>query len=77
MFKDIHLITKVRFRAEGCISVHRSGYSGQRLQGTECPKIYRKSVLQLLKYRSAIYLSDCSTNLQELLGHSVREHFKE
>ena len=31
---------------------------------TVCPKIYRKSVLHLLKYRFAVYLSRCSTDLQ-------------
>ena len=31
---------------------------------TECPKIYRKSVLHLLKYRFAVYLSRCSTDLR-------------
>ena len=31
---------------------------------TECPKIYRKSVLHLLKYIFAVYLSRCSTDLR-------------
>ena len=33
---------------------------------TECPKIYRKSVLHLLKYRYrfAVYLGRCSTDLR-------------
>ena len=30
----------------------------------ECPKIYRKSVLHLLKYTTNIYLSRCSTDLR-------------
>ena len=38
---------------------------------TECPKIYRKSVLNLLKYITNIYLSICSTDLRYILGHSV------
>ena len=38
---------------------------------TECPKINRKSVLHLLRYTENIYLSRCSTNLRQLLGHSV------
>ena len=38
---------------------------------TECTKIYRKSVLHLLKYRFAVYLSRCSTDLHYILGHSV------
>ena len=36
---------------------------------TECPRIYRKCVLHLLKYICAVYLSRCSTNLRLLLGH--------
>ena len=39
--------------------------------GTECPKIYRKSVLHLLKYRFKVYLSRCSTDLRYILGRSV------
>ena len=31
---------------------------------TECPKIYRKSVLHLLKYTTNLYLSRCSTDLR-------------
>ena len=31
---------------------------------TECPIIYRKSVLHLLKYTTNIYLSRCSTDLR-------------
>ena len=31
---------------------------------TECPKIYRKSVLHLLKYTENLYLSRCSTDLR-------------
>ena len=31
---------------------------------TECPKIYRKSVLHMLKYRFVVYLSRCNTNLR-------------
>ena len=31
---------------------------------TECPKIYRKSVLHLLKYRFAVNLSRCSIDLR-------------
>ena len=31
---------------------------------TECPKIYRKPVLYLLKHRFAVYLSRCSTDLR-------------
>ena len=31
---------------------------------TECPKIYRKSVLHLLKYRFAVYISRRSTDLR-------------
>ena len=38
---------------------------------TECPKIYQKSVLHLLWYRFAVYLSRYSTDLQYILGHSV------
>ena len=32
---------------------------GQLLQATECSKMYRKSVLNLLKYRFALYLNKC------------------
>ena len=32
---------------------------------TECPKIYRKSVLHLLKYKFAAYLSRCCTDLKK------------
>ena len=35
----------------------------------ECPKIYRKSVLHLLKYTANLYLS--STDMRYILGHSV------
>ena len=31
---------------------------------TECPKIYRKALLHLLKYRFAVYLTRCSTDLR-------------
>ena len=31
---------------------------------TECPKIYRKSVLHLLKYTVNLYLIRCSTDLR-------------
>ena len=37
----------------------RHGYSY-----TDCPKIYRKSLLRLLKYRFALYLSRFSTDLR-------------
>ena len=40
-------------------------------QCTECPKIYRKSVLHLLKYTANLYLSRCSTDLRYILRHSV------
>ena len=36
---------------------------------TECPKIYRKSVLHLLKYNVNLYLNICSTDLRYILGH--------
>ena len=32
--------------------------------GTECPKMYRKSVLSLFKYRFAVHLRRCSTDLR-------------
>ena len=35
-----------------------------RYSHTECPNIYRKSVLHLLKYTSNINLSKCSTDLR-------------
>ena len=31
---------------------------------TECPKIYRTSVLHLFKYGFSVYLSRCSTDLR-------------
>ena len=34
---------------------------GKSVDTTECPKIYRKSVRHLLKYRFAVYLNRCST----------------
>ena len=34
------------------------------VQYTECAVIYRESVLHLLKYRFAVYLSRCSTDLR-------------
>ena len=40
-------------------------------KNTECPKIYRKSVLHLLKYTANLYLSRGSTDLRYILGHSV------
>ena len=33
---------------------------------TECPKIYRKSVLHLLMYKFAVYLNRCSTDVVNL-----------
>ena len=39
-------------------------YNKMFLLHTECPKIYRKSVLHLLKLRSPEYLSRCSTDLR-------------
>ena len=33
---------------------------------TECPKIYRKTVLHLFRYRFAAYLSRCSTDLRKI-----------
>ena len=38
---------------------------------TECPEIYRKTILHLLKYAADLYLSRCSTDLLQFLGHSV------
>ena len=38
---------------------------------TECTKIYHKPVLDLLKFRFAVYLSRCSTELKYILGLSV------
>ena len=38
----------------------------------ECPKIYRKSVLHMLKYRFAVYLSRCSTDLRYIMRHLVQ-----
>ena len=39
---------------------------------TKCPKMYRKSLLHLLKYRFAVYLSRCSTDLRLNFGtHSM------
>ena len=43
-------------------------YSGK---STECLKIYRKSVLHLLKHAANLYLSRCRTDLRLILGHSV------
>ena len=44
--------------------IYRKDIAGKEyLPVTECPKIYRKSVLYLLKYRFAVYLSRCSTDL--------------
>ena len=41
------------------------------INGTECPKIYRKSLRHLLKYTATLYLSRCSTYLRYIFGHSV------
>ena len=35
------------------------GATANKYHYTECPKIYRKSVLHLLKYKFPIYLSRC------------------
>ena len=45
--------------------------STQYSPGTECPTIYRKSVLHLLKYRFTVYISRYSTHLRQILRHSV------
>ena len=39
---------------------------------TECPKMYRKSVLHLLKYRVTVYLNRCSADLRQILGHPLQ-----
>ena len=41
------------------------------LDCTECPKIYQKSVLHLLKYTTNLYSNKCSTDLRYILGHLV------
>ena len=33
-------------------------------EGTECPKIYRKSVRHLLRHTANLYFSRCSTDLR-------------
>ena len=38
---------------------------------TECPKIYRKSILHLLRCTANQYFGRCSTDLRFILGHSV------
>ena len=62
-----------------CLCPHLShsskGYGGISKSYTECPKIYRKSVLHLLKYRFVVYFSRRSTYLRKILGHSVVEDF--
>ena len=50
---------------------------GGRVKHTECPKIYRKSILHILKYTTNLYLSRCNTILRKILGHSVAIHFKD
>ena len=39
-------------------------------RNTECPKMYRKYVLYLLKYTENLYWSRCSTDFRYMLGHS-------
>ena len=39
--------------------------------GSECSEIYRKYVLNLLKYNANLYFCRCSTDLRYNLGHSV------
>ena len=41
-----------------------AGSPSKKTIQTECPKINRKSVLHLLKYRFAVYLSRCSTDFR-------------
>ena len=41
---------------------------------TECPKIYRKSVLHLLRYRLAVYLSLCTTDMRKILKFWDRQY---
>ena len=41
------------------------------IAGTECPKMFRKYVLHLLKCTTNLHLSRCSTDLQKILGYSV------
>ena len=44
---------------------HSTKWSRRQCQiATEFPKIYRKSVLHLLKYTANLYLSRCSTDLR-------------
>ena len=40
-------------------------------KSSECPNIYRKSVLHLLMGTFAVYLSRCSTDLRYVVGLSV------
>ena len=42
-----------------------------KLLHTACPKIYRKSVLHLIKYTANLYLRRCNTDLRFIFGHSV------
>ena len=39
---------------------------------TECPKIYRKSILHLLRCTANQYFGKCSIDLRFILGHSVK-----
>ena len=41
-------------------------------KSTECPKIYRKSVLQLLKYTANLCFGRCIIDLSQIWGHPVK-----
>ena len=44
--------------------VIKVGHSLLSAGHTECPKIHRKSVLHLFKYKFAVYLTRCSTDMR-------------
>ena len=56
-------VSGFRWLSEMCMLTSTDGNIRNTLF-TECPKIYRKAVLHLLKYRSSVYFSRCSTDLR-------------
>ena len=61
---DISYIILVYRWIEQIFRMQIFGSRNVPVDATQCPKIYRKSVLHLLKYRIAVYLSRSSTDLR-------------
>ena len=59
-------LKKTKSMTARCAQVEEQAdyHSNHKYTAAECPKIYRKSVLQLLRYTANFYLSRYSTHLR-------------